>query len=236
MTVSPSLEGSTTANTAPPPNENPAKRARKPVERLIDTIKAAPVTSSVRGGSKALEAVTISPTRQPIPKRNAIGEFVFPDFPEFRPNLSPKEVLQLGSFGGTYFRPIYSSVTGISYGSEEWKEFPADWFEKLNIAQRVTSKTYRNDVNRYNEHCGGDLEMWESSGWITHIDPYGWFQWYCRSWMGRRLPTLDAIQIKRWKAFARHSGGVKKNCPAGDLSCRPRQRQALLQWAWNPYI
>ena len=36
---------------------------------------------------------------------------------QFKPNRSPKRVFQMGAFGGTYFRPIYSSVTGKSYKS-----------------------------------------------------------------------------------------------------------------------
>ncbi len=86
-------------------------------------------------------------------------------------------MLQAGSFGGTYFRPIYSSVTKTQYDDKVWQEFPSDWFEGLNIGKQVTSKTYRPEVNRYGVKCGGDLNMWEGSGWITAIDPYGWFMW-----------------------------------------------------------
>lgn len=115
----------------------------------------------------------------PPPKRNPKGELVFTDFPQFRPNLTPREVLQMGSFGGTYFRPITSSVTGESY-KDVWKELPKDWLEGLDIKTQIASSTYNKSLNKYKETCGGDLEMWESSGWITRIDPYGWFMWYCR--------------------------------------------------------
>ena len=131
----------------------------------------------------------------PIPTRNKNNELVFKDHPEFRPNLTPKEVLNLGSFGGTYFRRIRSSVTNETY-SGVYKEFPKDWFEKLDIKKQVTSAKYQTTVNRYKVKCGGDLHMWESSGWISNIDPYGWFQWYCRFYLGRRS-TDDDRQIKR---------------------------------------
>ena len=109
----------------------------------------------------------------PLPTRNKNNQLVFKDHPEFRPNLSPKEVLNLGSFGGTYFRRIKSSVTGETYGTNTYKEFPKDWFENLDIKKQVTSAKYNTTMNRYKVKCGGDLHMWESSGWISNIDPYG---------------------------------------------------------------
>lgn len=130
--------------------------------------------------------ITESSQRKPLPTRDSDGNLHFPDFPEFTPNLTPFEVLQMGSFGGTYFRPIYSSITKQSYKDDQWKEFPEEWFEGLNISRQVTSSVYHNSVNKYKVSCGGDLKMWEESGWITEIDPYGWFQWYCRFYLGRR--------------------------------------------------
>merc|ERR1711973_969374 len=99
-----------------------------------------------------------------IPKRNSDGVLIFPDEKEFRPNMTPKEVLQAGSFGGTYFRPIKSSVTGLKY-NKMWNELPQNWLEGLDDEK----------INTYEVKCGGDLEMWESSGWNKEIDPYGWF-------------------------------------------------------------
>ena len=93
--------------------------------------------------------------------------------------MTPKEVLQSGSFGGTYFRPILSGITG-KYYRDVWKEFPKNWFENLNIEKQIINLNTDKSVNKYNVKMGGNLDMWESSGWITNIDPYGWFQWYCR--------------------------------------------------------
>ena len=136
----------------------------------------------------------------------------------FKPQLTPKKMLELGVFGGSYF----------SEGSV--KEFPRTWFLKAKI-----SKTFDKSLNRFKIESGLSRKEWIDKGWIFKEDPLGWFQWYCRFKNGRRIAEIDRIQIKRWKAFGdRHGPAVKKNCEAGDLSCRRRQRQALLQWAYNP--
>lgn len=105
-----------------------------------------------------------------LPTRNKHGELVFKDHPEFKPNLTPKEVLHRGSFGGTYYRPITSSVTDESYTNVH-KEFPADWFKDIDLKTTVIAKKYNPAVNKYGVKCGGDLDMWEGSGWISNIDP-----------------------------------------------------------------
>jgi hypothetical protein len=147
-------------------------------DALADAVaepKEAPAGSSVAKKNKPLAVIAIHPAKQPLPTRNTDGDLIFADHPEFRPNLTPKEVLQLGSFGGTYFRPIKSGVTGESY-KDVWKELPQDWLEGLDVKKQVESPDYRVEVNKYKAKCGGSLDMWESSGWITHVDPYGWFQ------------------------------------------------------------
>ena len=153
-------------------------------------------------------------------------------------------MLQLGSFGGTYYRPIKSGVTGESY-CDVWEEFPEDWFEGLNIKKQVTSVKYDTSVNKYKESCGGDLEMWESSGWITHIDPYGWFQWYCRFYLGRRSSDDDR-QISRGNGVMGPKGRWRNNlvnkCLLSGLpleeaveepSIAPKVRQLLQHWGYT---
>ena len=136
----------------------------------------------------------------------------------FKPELTPKRMMELGVFGGAYF--------GLDI-----KEYPKSWFKNAKI-----SKTFDVNVNRFKIESGLSRKEWINKGWIFKEDPLGWFQWYCRFKNGRRIPKIDQIQIKRWKAFGdRHGPAVKKNCEEGDLSCRRRQRQAILQWAYNPY-
>lgn len=175
------------------------------------------------------------------PTRNKKGELVFPDFPEFHPNMTPKEVLQAGSFGGTYFRPIYSSVTGKQYKDEAFLELPKDWTEGLNIKKKVTSSKYDEAVNTYKVKCGGSLEMWEESGWIHKQDPYGWFQWYCRFYQGRRSAD-DERQVGRWLRCAGPTGRWKNNlimkCYRGgaqynDPNISPVVRQTLQHWGYR---
>ena len=177
----------------------------------------------------------------PLPTRNKAGQLVFPDQPEFRPNLTPKEVLQMGSFGGTYFRPIYSSVTKQKYGKEVWEELPKDWLEGLNIRTSVASILYDPGRNKYGVKCGASLEEWESSGWMNKEDPYGWFQWYCRFYQGRRTED-DERQVGRWAKCAGERGRWKNNliskivkagCGWDNSSVSPVVRQTLQHWAYR---
>ena len=133
--------------------------------------------------------------------------------PEFKPELTPKQMLALGVFGGRYMTDCLN-------------EFPADWYEKAKIDPEGPDK----NLNFFKVSASKPLSYWRKKGWIRDQDPRGWFQWYCRYYMGRRSVDDDR-QIKRWKAIKRHIAQVKKNCHKADLSCRPRQRQALLHWA-----
>ena len=176
-----------------------------------------------------------------VPDRLENGIILFEDYPDFRPNLTPKEVLQMGSFGGTYFRPIYSSVTKMKYSDEVWKELPTDWLEGLNVKKQISSSIYYEEVNKYKVKCGGSLQMWEESGWIKPCDPYGWFQWYCRFYQGRRHED-DARQVGRWLKCAGPRGRWKNNliskiARAGkkynDISVSPVVRQVLQHWGYQ---
>ena len=136
----------------------------------------------------------------------------------FKPELTPKKMMELGVFGGAYF--------GLNI-----KEYPKEWFKNVKL-----SKTFDVNLNRFKVVSGLSREHWIEKGWIYKEDPLGWFQWYCRFCNGRRIPHIDEIQIKRWKNFKRHVSAIKKNCETGDLSCRKKQRQAILQWAYDPFF
>ena len=110
-------------------------------------------------------------------------------------------------------------------------EFPASWFTKAKL-----SDTPDPTINCFGVKSRQPLSVWRDKGWIIGPDPRGWFQWYCRYYLGRRLPEVDQRQIRRWRSFARHAGQIRANCEPHDLACRPRQRQALLQWAYDPFI
>jgi hypothetical protein len=138
--------------------------------------------------------------------------------PEFRPELSPKQMLALGVFGGRYMRDCR-------------KEFPKDWFVKAKLHPENLPGHDKN-INYFKEDASQPLSVWRKKGWIHPDDPRGWFQWYCRYYMGRRHED-DARQIKRWRAIKRHLVQIEKNCWRGDLRCRPRQRQAVLHWAYD---
>jgi hypothetical protein len=141
-----------------------------------------------------------------------VGENFHPDF---KPELTPKQMLELGVFGGKYMTDCVN-------------EFPPDWFENARLSPQRPDPA----MNFFGVIASQPLAEWRRKGWIYPEDPRGWFQWYCRYYMGRRCPD-DERQIKRWKAIRRHIAQLKKHCFQGDIACRPRQRQALLQWAYD---
>lgn len=136
----------------------------------------------------------------------------------FKPCFSPQEMLEMGVFEGKYCNDCQN-------------EFPREWFENARISEIADPA-----LNYFGIKSRQPLKVWQQKGWIIPPDPRGWFQWYCRYYLGRRIESVDEAQIKRWKAFSRHAGQIKANCSPGDLTCRPKQRQALLQWSYDPFI
>ena len=165
--------------------------------------------------------------------------------PDFNPDLTPGEMLMMGVFEGKYLNDCI-------------REFPAEWFMGAMLLDRLSPDAPNpENCNLFGVKSRLPLSAWCESGWAPsrqhgdstndhyngmlgnpdkNPDERGWFQWYCRYWMGRRLPEIDAIQIRRWKSFTRHAGAIRANCKKNDLTCRPRERQALLQWGYNPFI
>ena len=135
---------------------------------------------------------------------------------DFKPELTPKQMLALGVFGGKYMTDCR-------------KEFPADWFAKAKLSPKRADPT----LNFFGVNASQPLSVWRAKGWIWENDPRGWFQWYCRYYLGRRVPDEDRRQIARWKKIRRHIRQIEQNCERGDLACRPRQRQAVLHWAYD---
>ena len=134
---------------------------------------------------------------------------------DFAPELTPAEMLSLGVFGGKYMTDCVS-------------EFPASWFKNA----KLSPEGHNSELNLFGVSASQPISVWRAKGWIHDQDPRGWFQWYCRYYLGRRSED-DNRQIKRWRAITRHIAQVKKNCQPYEYDCRPRQRQAILQWAYD---
>lgn len=135
--------------------------------------------------------------------------------PNFKPELTPRQMLELGVFGGKYMTDCI-------------KEFPSAWFKKVKLC----TEKHDPELNFFEVNASQPLSVWQKKGWIHPDDPRGWFQWYCRYFMGRRYED-DQRQIKRWIAMRRHIAQIKINCLPGDWNCRRKQRQAVLHWAYD---
>lgn len=136
--------------------------------------------------------------------------------PGFSPELTPKEMLALGVFGGHYLNDCQG-------------EFPTDWFRQARLRDHGPDPEY----NYFGVTASQPLKVWQEKGWMYDGDPRGWFQWYARYYMGRRIPDEDERQIKRWRAIRRHAAQIRKACHPGDATCHTKQRQALLHWAYD---
>ncbi len=136
--------------------------------------------------------------------------------PAFTPDLTPAQMLQAGIFGGDYFNEVPH-------------EFPTEWFTGVTLSPKGANAT----LNFFKINASQPLQEWERKGWIHPEDPKGWFLWYCRYYMGRRIADEDQRQIRRWRAIRRHIAQLQNSCAPGDLNCRPRQRQAILHWAYD---
>ena len=162
----------------------------------------------------------------------------FTDHPEFKPNLTPQQIFSSGSFGGTYWAPIYSTVSGQNLHNQHI-EFE-DWWDGIPESY-LTGLDYQRKINRYGVKSGTDLQLWESKGWIHEQDPYGWVQWYCRFYSGRRTED-DERQIRRWRAFSGPKGRFRRQLISrilqsestyDDEKVSPVIRQSLQHWAYQ---
>lgn len=137
---------------------------------------------------------------------------------DFKPDLTPKEMLELGVFGGKYMTDVAKT-----------SEYPKDWWDRAKLCK----EKHNGKLNFFGVNASQPLSVWRQKGWINPIDPRGWFEWYCRYYMGRRLEDEDDRQIKRWKAINRHIAQITKICRPGDFTCHTKQRQAVLHWAYD---
>ncbi|PRP83860.1 hypothetical protein PROFUN_08891 [Planoprotostelium fungivorum] len=234
-----------------------ARIAKQPAPDYKDTVKAAEVelAKADRGRGVTLKHLPIPELpdvvdedydpdyRAPAPSREDTGILQFEKgYEHFTPNLTPEEMMRNGSFGGTFFRPIYSRVAKKNFPAD-FDEFPAEWYEGLDTDKMLSSEEYDIQVNKYRTQAGQGLEEWETAGWIRAQDPRGWFQWYCRFYIGRRTPDDDR-QIRRWMGVCGLNGRFKRSLVKkiaekkgergwDDEKISPQVRQTLQHWGYR---
>ena len=168
---------------------------------------------------KRTQVITVKDTMQRGYRYSLVAPVGKQFDPSFKPQLTPAETLRLGVFGGVYMRDCT-------------KEFPKSWFTKARLQKKDIFK-HDPSINYFGVNASQPLSVWRAKGWIYKDDPRGWFQWYCRYYLGRRIPEEDARQIARWRAMRRHVSQLVQHCRRGDEGCQRRRRQALLHWAYD---
>lgn len=190
------------------------KGAKIKTETTTRSTTASPVPATKHPDLETFRAgwTSWTPVAPPPTRDETTGEYHFASHPDFRPNKSPESILREGAFGGTYFRPLYSKRLGTTI-EDDWRELPSEWTSGggINVEKQLSSAEYDPAVNKYGVSCGQSIEEWEAAGWIRHeYDVRGWFQWYCRFWLGRRLDGNgsgeDERQISRWKKCVGDTG------------------------------
>ena len=211
-------------------------KALKLAKKYIEENKKA---SEAKKNKKASNALLEGGNKKITRRRGRDKVINFSDYPDFKPNLTPKEIFQLGSFGGTYWRPIYSSVTKQNYENLHLN-YPISWWKGLTDKD-LTSSKYDVNINKYKVKVGTSLKFWQDSNWITKYNPYGWMHWYCDFYRGKRSPD-DKRQISRWKKLAGPNGRffrflvtliLKKDGKWDDFTISPKIRQTLQHWAYQ---
>ncbi|KAK4503571.1 hypothetical protein PRZ48_004486 [Zasmidium cellare] len=182
------------------PRSVPKKRKIEQADEGEESLVPAKNVDEIQAGWTNWKPEAPPPTRE-----DSTMVFQFEDYPDFRPNKSPEEMLREGCFGGSYFRPLKSRKLGVVV-QDDWKELPSEWISGLNVDRFLKSPTYNPDVNKFKVSCGQSIEEWEAAGWISHEhDVRGWFQWYCRFFQGRRCEDDDR-QVSRWKKCVGETG------------------------------
>jgi len=175
------------------------------------------------------------------PKKEKNGLIIFKDYPGFTPNLTPQEIFEMGSFGGTYWRPIYSSILKKEFNNQH-KKYPKSWWKNLSEHWLTSGwDDYDKTINKYNVKVGTTLEYWEEKKWINETHPYGWTQWYCDFYSGKRSDD-DERQIKRWMNTAGPKSRFRRNLinqihkkktKYDDYEVSPKIRQTLQHWGYE---
>ncbi|KAJ9640915.1 hypothetical protein H2199_005583 [Coniosporium tulheliwenetii] len=228
-TTKPSYNEDTLSSSAPSEQKTRSRQKKAPRNALntgpsdVEADLSSPNHASADIDVLRARWTSWTPTAAP-PTRDENGTFHFEDYSDFLPNKSPEEMLREGSFGGSYFRPLYSKALGVTI-QDDWRELPESWIQGLDIETYLTSEVYRPEINKFRVAAGQPIEAWEAAGWVAHeYDVRGWFQWYIRFWLGRRCGDDERQGFGVWR-MKEEEGEGREVSPVVHQTCH--------HWAWE---